>query len=84
MSRRGVNWYIEEDKLLCQCYCKISCDDGDIGNEQKRPKFWMRIESFYKTIITDSKSSYQSMDGRFKAIRKSCSAWKGALRKANE
>ncbi|CAN0876176.1 Glutathione S-transferase T3 [Linum grandiflorum] len=83
MSRRGANWSIEEDKVLCQSYCKISCD-GDIGNEQKRPKFWIRIESFYKTIITDSKRSYQSMEGRFKAIGKTCSAWKGALRKANE
>ncbi|CAN1139716.1 Glutathione S-transferase T3, partial [Linum perenne] len=82
MSKRGPNWSMEEDEALCQSWCKVSCD-GDIGNGQKIGTFWGRIKAAYKAIMPGTDRTEQSIESRYKAVGRTCSKWKGSLRKAN-
>ncbi|CAN0826528.1 Glutathione S-transferase T3 [Linum grandiflorum] len=79
---RGANWSIEEDKILCKAYCKIS-EDGDGGTGQKLPMMWARVgEAYYVMSPSATPRPVSSMESRMGAIKKSCSSWKGILRKA--
>ncbi|CAN1848445.1 hypothetical protein LINPERHAP1_LOCUS38931 [Linum perenne] len=78
---RGASWKSIEDECLCRAYVQIY-EDGIVGNGQTNLTFWQRVRIRFHEQLTGANRTQESMESRMRTISKSCSAWKGALRKA--
>ncbi|CAN1789416.1 Glutathione S-transferase T3 [Linum perenne] len=74
-------WTSIEDECLCRAYVQIS-EDGIVGNGQPNLTFWQRVRIRFHEQFVGANRTQESMESRMRTISKSCSAWKGALRKA--
>jgi hypothetical protein len=81
-QKRTTNYTEIEDTSLVWAWSSVTIDSV-IGNDQTGKRYWQRTEDKFcklmprvATLVTHS---YRSLQGRWDAIKASCSRWCGAL-----
>ena len=77
---RGVNFSVEEDKLLVAAWLNTSVDLVH-GNEQHKTTFYGKVAKYFKDHKTDSTRSISSLTSRLGVINRETVKFCGSLAK---
>lgn len=76
---RGKSFSADQDRAICKAFLCIS-QDPTTGNNQKRERYWDRINAEYLKLTGDERSP-SSIKARWAVIQKACNSYSGCLRK---
>jgi hypothetical protein len=78
-KKRPRNYTEIEDTSLVRAWSSVTIDSVT-GNDQTGKQYWQHIkDKFCKLMLQVATHSYHSLQGRWDAIKASCSLWCGAL-----